>query len=296
VIDRLDDLRLFLAIISAGSLSEAARRSNLSLTSISRRLAGFEDRLGVRLFDRSARKFVLTAEGSLLQRRAASILDAVDSTVAEMEGVSGAVRGKLRISAPNAIGRRQISALCQGFVQLHPEVQLELVLSYSRPDVLKENLDLAIQTKRPTAGEVIQRKLISSRRVICAAPSYLEKHSTPTRPEDLTEHNCILMRRGSTLYDQWRVRLDGEIVNVSVAGSLVSNNSDTVLTWVRSGAGIAMKALWDIKDDLDQGRLIELLPNYACDDISLYATYSDRRNLHARLRRFLDYLADNISV
>jgi DNA-binding transcriptional LysR family regulator len=181
VIDRLDDLRLFLAIISAGSLSEAARRSNLSLTSISRRLAGFEDRLGVRLFDRSARKFVLTAEGSLLQRRAASILDAVDSTVAEMEGVSGAVRGKLRISAPNAIGRRQISALCQGFVQLHPEVQLELVLSYSRPDVLKENLDLAIQTKRPTAGEVIQRKLISSRRVICAAPSYLEKHrgSTP---------------------------------------------------------------------------------------------------------------------
>lgn len=295
MIDKLEDLRLFMTIAAAGSLSEAGRRSGLPLASVSRRLAGFEDRLGVRLFDRTARKFELTPEGALLRERAEAILAAVDSVVSEIESFTGAIQGKLRISAPISIGRRRISLLCQDFVALHPDVSLELVLSDDRPDVLKESLDLAIQTKRATADEVIQRRLIGSRRVICAAPAYLARHGSPQTPADLKNHSCILLRRAGKLYDEWRVRLDGEVTTVTVRGPLASNSGDTVLGWAKAGAGIAMKALWDIQEEVGSGELVELLPGYACDEVSLYATYSDRRNVHVRLRSFLDYLSEHLA-
>lgn len=296
MLDKLEDLRLFMTIAAAGSLSEASRRSGLPLPSVSRRLATFENRLGVRLLDRSARKFELTAEGVLLRKRATEILGIVDATVSELDSTAGPVQGKVRISAPNAIGRRQISRICHDFVTMHPDVSIELVLSDDRPDVTAESLDLAIQTKRPTAEDVVQRRLLSSRRVMCASPAYLERYGVPSHPSDLRKHACILLRRADALCDQWQVLENGMRGTVTVRGALVSNSSDTVHVWALAGAGIAVKALWDIRRDLDSGDLVEVLPEYACDDISLYATYADRRNLHVRLRKFLDYLCEHLPL
>ena len=293
--DELSDLRLFTHIVAAGSLSEAARRVNASLTSISRRLASFEDRMGVRLIDRGSRKFCLTEEGRVLHERALPIVAAVDAAAAELDTLSGEAQGLLRVSAPNEIGRRQISALCQEFATRFPKVSIQLVLSDTRPDILEDELDIAIQTKRPTQGDVIHRKLLSSRRVVCASPAYINTHGRPERLEDLKAHNCIRMLRGRDLYDQWTLKNhEGGVQQVAVSGALVSNDGETIHDWAVGGVGVAVKALWDIQDDLQNGRLVELLDHHACDDMNLYATHFDRRHVPPRIRLFIDFLADRL--
>ena len=292
--DEVSDLRLFTRIVSAGSLSEAARQANTSLTSVSRRLSGLEDRLGVRLIDRGSRKFTLTDEGLLLHERAVPIVEAVDAVTAELSARSGPPQGLLRVSAPNEIGRRQISGLCRAFSERHPRMRVELNLTDARPDILETALDVAIQTKRPTEGDVVYRKLLSSRRVICAAPSYLQTRGRPEKPEDLAHHNCFCVTRGARIYDQWTVRGPQAPVKVVVSGSLTSNSTDTIHRWALDGAGVAIKALWDIEDDLRAGRLVELLPDYACDDIHLYATHFTHRHVPPRIRAFIDFLVEHL--
>ncbi len=296
MIDELSDLRLFTRIIAAGSLSEAARRANASLTSVSRRLSGLEHRLGLCLIDRSSRKFTLTEEGLLLQLRAVAIVEALDATSAELNAISGSPQGLLRVSAPHEIGRRQISRLCREFSDLHPKVRIELTLTDVRPDILEDELDVAIQTKRPTAGEVVYRKLLSSRRVICAAPAYVAARGRPERPEQLADHDCICMTRGTRVYDRWTVRGVAGPAKVAVSGSLTSNCTDIIHGWVLDGAGVAIKALWDIEDDLQASRLVELLADYACDDINLYAAHLTRRHVPPRIRAFIDFLAARLNA
>ncbi|WP_174299381.1 LysR family transcriptional regulator [Caulobacter sp. S45] len=292
--DEVSDLRLFTRIVAAGSLSGAARRANTSLTSVSRRLSGLENRLGVRLIDRGSRKFTLTDEGQLLHERAVPIVQALDAVAAELSARSRPPQGLLRVSAPHEIGRRQISGLCRAFAERHPKVRIELTLTDVRPDILETELDVAIQTKRPLEGEVVYRKLLSSRRVICAAPSYLLARGRPNRPEDLAHHNCLCVTRGARIYDQWTVRGPQAPVKVVVSGSLTSNNTDTIHRWALDGAGVAIKALWDIEDDLRAGRLVELLPAFACDDIHLYATHFTRRHVPPRIRAFIDFLVEHL--
>jgi DNA-binding transcriptional LysR family regulator len=296
LIDELSGLRLFARIVAAGSLSEAARRWNASLTSVSRGLATFEDRLGVRLIDRGSRKFTLTDEGRLLLERALPIIEALDSAAAELDALSGEAQGRLRVSAPNEIGRRQIAVLCSRFTALYPKVSIELALTDVRPDIMEDELDVAIQTKRPTEGDVIHRKLLGGNRVICASPAYIAAHGRPQVPKDLTHHNCIRLVRGQHLYDQWTVTGPDGPEAIAVSGSLISNSTDTIHGWVLDGAGIAVKALWDIEDDLKTGRLVELLPDYACDKITLYATHFARRHTPPRIRLFIDFLAKNLPL
>ena len=294
MIERVDDLRLFVLIASAGSLSEAARRGSLSLASVSRRLAALEDDVGVRLIDRGSRRFALTDEGKLLLKRAEIILNEVDATSAELDARAGIMQGRIRISAPIEIGRHQIARLVREFTAMHPRIQIELTLTDDRPDILTEELDLALQTKRPTASDVIHRKLLSSERVMCAAPSYVAAHGSPASPDDLVNHRCIVLRRGVRLYDVWTMHCAGEKREIGVTGHLISNGTDTVHLWAREGGGIAVKARWDIEEDLRAGDLVTILPDCRCDDIHLYAVYNDRRHVPHRTRTFIDFLVDRL--
>ena len=292
----LSAFRIFAQIVAAGSLSEAARRMQMSLTFVSRRLSGLEEKLGARLIDRSAHTFTLTNEGQLFHERVTAILDATDAAVSEVRALRGRVEGTLRVSAPSEIGRRQIAQLCRKFSVENPELTIELTLTDARPDVLRGGLDVAIVTKRPTEGDVVQRKILESRRVICASPSYISAHGRPTTPEDLASHRCILLRRGPRLYDQWNVGTKSGVTQVSVPRSLVANSTDVVHTWALEGAGVAVKALWDIEEDLRDGRLVELLGEYETDSLALYVAFLSRKHIPHRLRRFIDFLVESLPL
>lgn len=294
--DELGDLRLFVRIVTAGSLSETARRLNMSLPTVSRRLSALEDRLRVRLVDRAPRKFELTDEGLVLYARARRIVEDLDATMAELDGAAATVSGYLRVNAPNEIGRRHIAPLCREFAADHKQVTIDLSFTDSRPDVLEAELDIAIVTKRPTDGDIIHRKLLDSKRVICAAPVYLARAGVPRTPEALADHNCLRMRRGTRVYDSWKLQGPAGPHEYPVSGNLLSDSTDVIHRWAREGAGIAVKAYWDICDELADGTLVELLSDYACDDICLYATHVTRRHVPKRIRLFIDFLADRLPI
>jgi DNA-binding transcriptional LysR family regulator len=294
--DQISDLRLFTRMVSAGSLSETARRLNSSLPAMSRRLAAIEARLGVRLVERSSRRFVLTEEGSLYYERGLSVLAELDKAEAEVGAKVKTPRGSLRVGAPLEIGRRRFAPLIAEFTQRYPGISVELVLSDSRLDVVGDELDVGLHLDVPTDGSVVARKLLSSRRVVCASPDYASRHGAPDKPDDLLMHDCIRLVRGRHVFDRWIFREGGQLREVQVHGTLSSNNAEVTHGWALMGRGISLKALWDIEEDLSAGRLVEFLAPYACDEIDLYATYATRSHLPPRVRVFIDFVAAAITA
>ncbi len=288
--DELSDLRLFTRIVAAGSLSETARRLNSSLPAISRRLSALESRLGVRLIERASRRFALTEEGALLYERSTVILADLDEAEAEVSLTVKAPRGRLRIGAPLEIGRRRIAPLIAEFTQQYPGISVELALSDAGLDVVGDELDVGLQVDLPSDGSIISRKLLSSHRVVCASPDYIARYGQPARPSDLLSHDCIVFVRGRHRFDRWRFAEEGKYLEVQILGTLSTNNAEVAHEWALAGRGVALKALWDIEDDLKAGRLIELLGSFSYPDLNLYLTYPTRSHLPPRVRVFIDFI------
>ncbi|GGD70274.1 LysR family transcriptional regulator [Caballeronia grimmiae] len=294
--DEINDMRAFAQMIDAGSLSAAARATDSSPAAMSRRLAALERRLGVRLVTRTSRRFELTAEGAQFHERVRAILLAVEEAQAEASAQSHMPRGLLRVGAPSEIGRKQIAPIITAFSERYPEVEVRLVLSDVGLDVIDDNLDVALRIGLPSDTGVVAKKLLSSRRVVVASPDYLARHGTPRRPADLAAHECIRLVRGQRVFDRWRLLEDGEPRDVLVSGRLSTASGEVLHDWARDGRGLALKALWDIKDDLETGRLVECLADYHCDEIELYAIFASRRHLPPRVRVFLDFLTEALGV
>jgi DNA-binding transcriptional LysR family regulator len=178
------------------------------------------------------------------------------------------------------------------FCERYRDVEVRLILSDIGLDVIDDNLDVAVRIGLPDDTGVVARKLLSSRRVVVGAPSYLTRNGTPRTPADLASHDCIRLVRGQRVFDRWRLLDDGRPRDIPVSGRLSTANGEVLHDWARDGRGLALKALWDIEDDLHTGALIECLADYHCDEIELYAVYASRRHLSPRIRAFLDFMAD----
>jgi DNA-binding transcriptional LysR family regulator len=293
--DEISDLRLFIRMAGAGSLSETARRLNSSLPAMSRRLSQMEERLGVRLVDRGSRRFALTDEGMVLYNRGLGIIAEIDEIEAEVSAKVKSPKGRLRITAPLEIGRRRIAPLVSDFTKLHPGISVELILTDAKTDLIGDELDVGLQAALPSDGNIISKKLLSSRRVICAAPTYLARFGIPQCPADLLQHNCIRYLIWGHLLDHWNFIEDGQHREIQINGTLMTNNGEAVHGWILSGCGIGMKALWDIQEDLAEGRLVELLAPFTNEELNLYAVYATRTHLPLRVRMFIDHLAAGLT-
>jgi DNA-binding transcriptional LysR family regulator len=200
----------------------------------------------------------------------------------------------LRIGAPVAIGRRLVAPLVARFVEKYPDVQIHLYLSDSGLDVIDDGLDVSLRVGLPTDATVIAKKILTTRRLVCASPSYLKRHGVPRRPEDLRQHNCIRLVRGRRVMDTWLFQEAGKSFEVKVNGNLTTTGGLVVHDWAKSGKGIALKAAWDIQPDLEAGTLIECLQDFWCDQIDLFAICANRRHLSPRIRIFLDYISKTL--
>jgi DNA-binding transcriptional LysR family regulator len=293
--DEISDLRLFTRIVAAGSLSETARRIHSSLPAVSRRLAAMEERLGVRLIDRGSRRFTLTEEGGVLHERALTILRDLDAAEAEATAQAKHPRGRMRVGVPLEIGRRRIAPLVAEFTARYPGISIELVLSDSRVDILEEEIDIGIQVDAPQDSNFISRVLLYGSRVIIASPEYLARHPAPARPIDLLEHDCARLVRGRRVFDHWMFKEDGRVREIQVQGTLLTNNSEVMHDWALAGRAVTIKALWDVEDDIQAGRLVQLLKPFQCDELNLYATYATRTHLPPRMRLFIDFVVQELS-
>jgi DNA-binding transcriptional LysR family regulator len=289
--DEVAELQLFVEIVKAGNLSAAARALNSSPAAMSRGLSALESRLGVRLVTRTSRTFELTEEGHLFYERCEHIVSDIAEAEAEASSQGKTVKGRLRIGAPMEIGRRLIAPLVARFIEKYPGIQIHLNLSDSGLDVIDDGLDIALRVGLPTDGSLIAKKILSTRRIVCASPDYVKRHGMPRRPEELRQHNCIRLVRGRRVMDAWSFQEGGKRFELTVSGSLTTTSGEVVHNWVHAGRGIALKAVWDIQPDLVTGTIVECLNNFWCDEIDLFALCANRQHLSPRIRVFLDYVS-----
>jgi DNA-binding transcriptional LysR family regulator len=289
-LDEVSEFALFRAIVDAGGISAAALTLQSSPAAVSRRLAALEAKLGVRLAERSSRRFRLTDEGLLLYERCRSILDQIRDAEAEVASRGGAARGLLRIGAPADFGRKYIAPHLATFTAQHPGLDAHLTLSDVGLENEADSCDLVFRVGLPNDLTMVARKVATTRQVVCASPAYLARRGTPGSPEELRSHNCLRLARRHRLIDRWRFKKEGDDFEIEVAGTLSSGDGSVLRSWALSGEGISWEAHWDIADDLAAGKLVELLPQYQCPLIELYAVFAPGKSVPPRIRLFVDYM------
>ncbi|WP_109480563.1 LysR family transcriptional regulator [Paraburkholderia sp. C35] len=291
-IDNLPALMAFSRVVAAGSLSAAARDMDLPLSVVSKRLAQLEKSVGVRLIQRTTRRQTLTEEGALFHARVVRILDEIEQAEALLSQRRQQVSGLLRVTAPGQLGRQKIAPLIADFQRLHPQLTVQLELTDAVVDLVEGGLDLAIRFGSLADSSLIARVLAPNFRVLCASPAYLEAHGTPAHPHDLTAHRCILI--GDQRRAEWRVEGEDSIA-VRVDASIVPNDGEAAHLFALADAGIAVKSIWDVGDDILAGRLRRVLPRHAMSAAPLHAIYPHSQHLAPRVRVFVDYLRERLA-
>jgi LysR family transcriptional regulator, transcriptional activator for dmlA len=294
--DTISDFEVFRAIVDAGGISAAAEALQSSPPAVSRRLAALEEKLGVRLAERQSRRFRLTDEGLLLYDRACAILEQIREAEAEVASRGGAARGILRIGAPCEFGSRYIAPMLAGFSRKHPALDAHLTLSDCGLEVSQDGFDLVLRFGLPEDIGMIARRIASTPRVLCAAPSYLATHGVPQVPSDLANHKCLRFSRRHRIMDLWTFVKGDEEHSVKVCGSLSGANGDVIHDWALAGEGLSLEARWDVADDLASGRLVEVLPDYRTSDLDLYAVFAPAKTIIPRIRLFVDYVVQEIGL
>ena len=284
-------MAFFSLLARCGSFSMAARELEVSTPAISKRLAQMEARLGVQLLNRTTRRVGLTAEGETYLSHARRILADIDDMEQLVSSAAAAPKGLLRVNATLGFGRSHIAPLISDFIKFHPQVQVQLQLSVDPPPLTEEAFDVCVRFGEPPDARVVARHLAPNRRLLCAAPSYLARHGTPQAPHDLARHQCIGIRQGDEAYGTWRLSLGKRMETVKVRGNLSTNDGEIAVNWALAGHGIVMRAEWDIARYLRSGRLKQVLENYRTPSADIHAVYSQRHQVSARVRAFVDFLA-----
>ncbi|MBW6389982.1 LysR family transcriptional regulator [Billgrantia antri] len=289
---QLDDLVFFQQLARAGSLTATARDLGLSLSAVSKRLKQLEARLGVELASRTTRRLSLTAEGERYLERGASILE----ELAELEEALGeqqaALSGPLRVNATFGFGRRHVAPLLSAFCACHPGVEATLELSNYPLSLGEQGFDVGIRVGEPPDSRLVARRILASRRILCAAPGYVAHMPDLKVPADLAAHPCLVLRENESDYAVWRFRQCDSSAEqaVKVAGPMSSNDGEAVVQWALDGRGIVLRSWWDIHRHLESGRLVELLPEWQGVRADFHAVYQQRRHVPARIRAFVAYL------
>ncbi|MBM3111310.1 LysR family transcriptional regulator [Pseudomonas sp. P66] len=260
-----DELSTLLALFAQGSFAAAGRQLQRHPSVLSKRLGAMEQRLGIRLVERTTRQLRFTDEGLRLVERlqhAASLI-----SDAEREAAKGAteVRGRLRLALPSSMGRIWLSPMLAEFALAFPQVTVETFYSERFVDLIGEGFDAAIRIGELTDSRLVARKLCDHQRILCASPAYLERHGQPQSPADLVSHNCLGFTELRS-YPQWHLYRRGELQSVKVQGSMHSNDNEALLGVARAGVGIFAGGDWLMKKDLDGGTLQRVLPQWQLDD------------------------------
>ena len=287
------EMAFFSLLARRGSFSATARELDVTTPAISKRLAQMEARLGVLLLNRTTRRVSLTAEGEIYLGHARRILAEIDDMEQLVSSALAAPKGLLRVNATLGFGRSHIAPLISGFAKLYPDVQVQLQLSVDPPPVSEDTFDVCVRFGEPPDARVMARKLAPNRRLLCAAPAYLARQGTPRVPHDLAQHNCIGIRQGDEAYGTWRLSSGKRTETVKVRGNLSTSDGEIAVNWALAGHGIVMRAEWDVARYLRSGRLRQVLENYQTPPADIHAVWPQRHQVSARVRVFVDYLADH---
>jgi DNA-binding transcriptional LysR family regulator len=289
----LDGLGVLRAVVEAGSFVRAGAALGLTQSAVSRAIARVEDRIGVRLFHRTARSIALTDDGERFYASIAAHLAAIDDATVEASGAKAKVRGRLRVNVDGSVGQFILTPRLTPFLEAHPELSIDIVVSDRMVDLVRDGFDASIRFGEPEPSALKARLLMRTRVITCAAPSYLARHGTPRHPRDIEKHRCILMRDPATGSPFAWVYVRGKkTIAVNATGQLVVNGAGSFLAACLAGQGIAQLLEVSAKDFLATGQLVCLLPGWADETYPLYAYYHSAPLVAAKLRAFLDFVVE----
>jgi len=288
----LQNVSLFLVITETRSLTQAAKRQNISAMAVSRRLASLEHELGVRLVQRTTRSVSLTQEGMEFLPYARALIDAETGAKSLFSPSTQGAAGLLRITAPSGFGRRNILPLVPELLADNPKLNIDLQLSEDVVDIVGRGIDVAIRIAPLKDSTLIARKITDNPRVICASPAYLNSKDTPRLVEDLTTHHCLRL----SSVPQWIFERDGEIIRVSVEGRFTSDNVEGVRELCVQGLGIAQLTHWDVRKEIQEGALVEIaLADAEPQALSIWAVLPSTRYLPLRVSAFIEKLKSSLT-
>jgi DNA-binding transcriptional LysR family regulator len=289
--DRLEQLSAFVEVARWQSFAQAARHLERHISAVSRAVTALENRLGVRLLQRTTRRVTLSDAGRGYFKRCETLLAEFDGADAEVRDLSASLRGSLRVSAATGAGQTLFAPIVPRFLSAHPFLSIDLQLSNRYVDLIEEGYDLALRVGTlPADSRLVVRRLASTRRVLLASTAYLKLRGTPRTPQQLTEHACVVLDAGPRPR-RWELQRGRRELAVDVTGPLESNNSFVLLTACKSGAGIGLLPASVATADLRSGELTRVLPAWASTEQGIYAVYPSARFIPAKVRAFVDFVA-----
>ena len=289
--DTIDGMRTFVAVILEGSFSGAAERLNMSPQLVSKYVGQLEDRLGVRLINRTTRRISITEAGQAYHDRCRYILAEIDEMESAVGDTAAAARGTLRINAPMTFGTMHLSNAIAEYQRTQPEVTIDLTLDDRVVDIVSEGYDVAIRIGHLQESSLVARRLAPVRLVICASPDYLAERGVPQTPHDLKDHECLryTLSGDST---RWQFKDGDQPLEVRVDGRFVANNGDAIRIATLAGRGLSVSPAFIVGEDIRKDRLQVVLEDYEVDPMGVYAVYAHRQYLSGKVRTFVDFLGE----
>ena len=293
--DAMADLTLVASIARCGSLTATAQEQGVTTPAISRRLAALEQRLGVALFARTTRTLLLTPEGERYLQAARRILDDIGELERSLRGSHAEPQGLLRVNATFGFGRRHIAPAIALFAARHPQLSVQLSLTERMPAPGEGSFDVSIRFGPPPDARLCAQRIVHNRRILCAAPAYLQQAAPIRQPQDLSRQQCLFVRENDAVYGQWQLQCDGQQQLVRVSGRLSANDGESVVGWGLAGHGVMLRSEWDVGAALGDGRLQRVLPQWQGTPADIYALYPPALTLSARVRLFVDFLCQHFA-
>ena len=287
--DQFKQISTFVDVVAKGSLSAAARAEGIAPAMIGRRLDALEERLGVKLLQRTTRKIALTHEGTAFLEDCQRILAELSEAEAAVSERSAHASGHLLISAPAGFGRQHVAPLMPSFLTEHRDLTLTLSLNDRVVDLIGEGIDVAIRIADLSDSNLIGVKLADNKRVVVASPAYLKRHGTPRSLDDLSRHNCLAISSDGSQRG-WTFRHNGKNVTLKVAGSMGCNDGAVLHDWAMAGRGLAWRSMWEVGAEIESGKLQTVLDEFGAPGNDIYAVFAQRRHLPLRIRALVDFL------
>ena len=289
------DLRVFVTVVRKGSFAAAAEALGMSPAYVSKRIGILEEMLGVRLFQRTTRRVVITGEGEQVYARALAILDQLDELFDEVSQRRREPSGQVRICSSFGFGRNLVAPVIAKLVAAYPGLQIRFEVFDRLVDTVAEGFDLDVRVGDEIAPQLIARRLLANHRILCAAPAYLARHPAPKNLQDLAGHQCLPIKERDHPFGVWRLRSrDGE-ETVKVSGLLSTNHGEIALMWAVEGAGIVLRSRWDAQPYLDAGTLVQVLPEYT-QEANVWAVYPQRLASSAKVRVCVEFLEKHLAA
>ncbi len=287
----LNDILLFMAVVEAKSFSHAAKKLDLDVSSLSKRIIRLEANLKTQLLQRTTRQMTLTEAGHLLYQHAEHLKEELQALHEDISRLHSMPTGKLRIKAPMSLGHTHLVYAIQEFLRQYPQIQCELILGEHSTNLIREEIDILISIKSLDNVDLIAKQVGHRSTGIYASPDYLKKCGIPRLPQDLHQHNCLL-HLGRNEKNFWPFEMEGQTKRILVKGNFCANSNAALMSAAEAGLGLVKLPSFMVQDSLKHGKLQQVLNIYAPLPSPIYAVYTKHRALPQKIKLFVNFLQE----